>query len=286
MKLLNLGCGQRFHSDWINIDFVSADKTVITHDLSNGIPFDDNSFDVIYHSHILEHFSKMDAFKFSKECFRVLNVNGIIRIAVPDLEIIVKQYLHNLNLATAGDPVADSNYEWIKLELFDQMVRNETGGEMYKYLVQETIPNEDYVYQRIGNEARKIRRDYFEMKKNNTTQKLNINNTQKAFNFKKSLRRFIERTLMSIFLNNKSKSFDKNQKEIKIGKFRTGGETHQWMYDRYSLEKLLNIIGFKDIQIKTPFESDIHGWNSYGLDVDNEGLVYKPDSLFIEAKKY
>ncbi|MFN9648236.1 MAG: methyltransferase domain-containing protein, partial [Pseudanabaena sp.] len=58
MKLLNLGCGHRFHSAWTNIDFRSNNENVIAHNLLKGIPFPDQSFDVIYHSHVLEHFSR------------------------------------------------------------------------------------------------------------------------------------------------------------------------------------------------------------------------------------
>ena len=33
MKLLNLGCGQKYHNDWLNIDFVSNNDYVIQHNL-------------------------------------------------------------------------------------------------------------------------------------------------------------------------------------------------------------------------------------------------------------
>ncbi len=73
-------------------------------------------------------------------------------------------------------------------------------------------------------------------------------------------------------------------KEFKIGKFRLGGEIHQWMYDRYSLSELLNKVGFVDIKVCSAFESEIPNWQNYQLETIN-GVVRKPDSLFIEAKK-
>src|SRR5680860_613780 len=112
MKLLNLGCGNKYHKDWLNIDFVSSSEFVKEHNLLNGIPIKDESVDVVYHSHILEHFSKEDGYHFIRECYRVLNKDGIIRIAVPDLEIIAKEYLKNLQLAIEGDKEAKNNYEW------------------------------------------------------------------------------------------------------------------------------------------------------------------------------
>src|SRR5665213_2847022 len=91
-KMLNLGCGEQHHPAWVNVDFVSQDPTVILHDLTKGIPYPDNSFEVVYHSHVLEHFTRSDARKFIQECFRVLKPNGVLRIAIPDLEQIVRNY--------------------------------------------------------------------------------------------------------------------------------------------------------------------------------------------------
>ena len=117
---------------------------------------------LVYHSHLLEHFSKCDARKLLKECFRVLKTGGVIRIAVPDLEKIAREYLRNLEAALQGNENATKNYEWILLELYDQTVRNEPGGEMAKFLFQKRLPNEDYIVERIGEEVRSIRNPNFE----------------------------------------------------------------------------------------------------------------------------
>src|SRR5574344_1513960 len=79
-EMLNLGCGRCFHKDWINVDYSSCDESVIAYDLTKKLPFEDNSFEVIYHSHLLEHFEKSFAPIFLKECYRVLKKGGIIRI--------------------------------------------------------------------------------------------------------------------------------------------------------------------------------------------------------------
>ena len=278
MELLNLGCGNNFHKDWTNIDFVSRSEHVITHNLLDGIPVGNGSTDVVYHSHVLEHFSKDDGFKFLQECYRVLKVGGILRIAVPDLETIVKEYLHNLELAISGDEVSMLNYEWITLELFDQMVRNKSGGSMKDYLHMEYLPNEDYVYKRIGMEGKKIRESF--LKKDLE----NFSNSNQSYRIKKILggikRRF--KNYYSIYIKkklNKSKS-----KALEIGQFRLGGEIHQWMYDRYSLSQVLKKVGFKEVKICSAFESDIKNWDSYQLDVIN-GEIRKPDSLIVEARK-
>jgi predicted SAM-dependent methyltransferase len=55
MRLLNLGCGSRWHPDWTNLDRVAAGPGVLAHDLRLGIPFPDGHFDAVYHAHLLEH---------------------------------------------------------------------------------------------------------------------------------------------------------------------------------------------------------------------------------------
>jgi predicted SAM-dependent methyltransferase len=282
MKLINLGCGSQYHKDWTNVDFVSSSEYVIPHDLLRGIPFPNSSFDVVYHSHLLEHFSKDDGVRFVEECYRVLNTNGIIRIAVPDLETIAKEYIQNLQLAINGHKKAKEDYEWIKLELFDQMVRNESGGEMKSYLYQPVLSNEDYVFKRIGSEGKSIRETFLKNQNQNHNE---IKKTQPQISKIVSVLKKIKRHISKVLKKRKKNILTAEQnKALKIGQFRLGGEIHQWMYDRYSLSELLKRVGFTEVKICNAFESEIKNWETYQLDVIN-GEVRKPDSLFIEARK-
>ena len=70
-----------------------------------------------------------------------------------------------------------------------------------------------------------------------------------------------------------------------LGDARNRGETHQWMYDRFNLQKILLDVGFRDIKIHTFLTSDIPEWNKFGLDQNDIGEEYKPNSLYIEARK-
>ncbi|MFN6992537.1 MAG: hypothetical protein ACK4MM_07455, partial [Fervidobacterium sp.] len=219
-------------------------------------------------------FTKTDGKKFLEECFRVLKPNGIIRIAVPDLERIAREYLKNLELALQGDSKAQANYEWIMLEMYDQAVRTKSGGDMAAYIFQEHIPNEEYVFQRIGEEGRALRQAYLN--------RINQSSGQMSTKDKRSIIRKI--LSKGKFLLIKMIFSEENLKYIEIGRFRLSGEVHQWMYDRYSLTKLLQSVGFHNIKIKTAFESDIPNWNSFELESKN-GIIFKPDSLFIEAIK-
>lgn len=274
LKYINLGCGHHFHDDWVNVDFSVTGINVIAHNLNLGIPFPDDTFDVVYHSHVLEHFSKKNADFFIKECYRVLKTNGILRVVIPDLEQIVLEYQKQLNLAIKGDKKSELNYNWIILELFDQMVRNYSGGQMAEYIFQGKIENEDYILQRIGNEAKELRKDYYFAKEKES---LNI---KAVISLKQRIKNVFKKILKMAF----SKNYEKIETYLKIGKFRQSGEIHQWMYDRYSLSLLLKQNGFKRIEVKTAYESEIHEFSKYNLDI-LDGEIRKPDSLFIEAFK-
>ena len=160
IKYLNIGCGNHVveSKEWINVDFATNNPNVISHNLLNGIPFNNDQFDLVYHSHVLEHFTKNDGIKLIKECYRVLKNNGIIRIAIPNLEEIAKLYLENLNKCWE-DPTNENykaNYQWILLEMYDQTVRNNVGGELMNFVKQPNLINKDYVIDRIGFEAEHI----------------------------------------------------------------------------------------------------------------------------------
>lgn len=66
--------------------------TFIYHNLKYGIPFDNNSIDYLYSSHVLEHFFWTDAEQLVKEAYRVLKTGGIFRVCVPNLEYAVALY--------------------------------------------------------------------------------------------------------------------------------------------------------------------------------------------------
>jgi predicted SAM-dependent methyltransferase len=269
MKLLNLGCGSVFSKEdnWTNIDFISSSNDVISHNLTKGIPFPNESYDVVYHSHVLEHFSKDEAIAFLKECYRVLKPNGVMRIAVPDLEGIITEYqkIIQMGLNNPDDLIIQEKYNWIILELFDQMTRNYNGGEMGEFLVKDNLKILDYITERVGYEAINYRNWRFSLK--NKKQVVSKNESAKSF-----------------FLFKKREKISTTSNYERIGKFRMSGEVHQWMYDRYSIQQLLKSINFSDITILSAFDSNIPKWKQYELDVTEE-KVRKPDSLFVETKK-
>lgn len=277
---LNLGCGSRFHPAWTNVDFVARGNFVIGYDLRKGIPFPNDQFDVVYHSHLLEHFSKAETYPFLRECYRVLKPGGIIRIAVPDLERIVRVYLQALEEAAQGNEQWQHHYEWITLELYDQTVREQSGGEMAKYLKQEVIPNEKFVLERIGLEGQHI----IKSKKRHETTSARVVRQSTLVHLLHLLYRFL-RDHASLRESLIKHILGAEYELLQLGRFRRGGEVHLWMYDRYSLAQLLKQTGFQNPRSFSPTESQILGWTDYNLDTEPDGIIYKPDSMYMEAVK-
>ncbi len=272
IKFLNLGCGSTYVKGWTNIDFVSSSEDVIAHNLLEGIPHKDNGFDLVYHSHVLEHFPKSEAPKFIAECFRVLKPGGVIRIAIPDLEQIASNYIKYLNEALENVPLADKKYEWTMLEMYDQVVREKPGGEMGTYIKDLSKNNDAFLLTRNGKEVEGL-----------------MNSLRSSSSTSVDSRSGLRKFLSSIYHFNLRNSLEKmilgdNYEGYKSSQFRKQGEIHQWMYDRYSLKKMLEEIGFKNVEKRTAFTSYINKWSEFKLDGDN-GEVRKPDSLFIEAIK-
>ena len=108
-KRYNLGCGLKIYENFMNVGYWSqlnsevlyknlngTDNTVMfNHDLRNGVPALDESLELVYHSHMLEHLSYADGISFLKECFRVLKPGGKMRVLVPDIQLWINAYFQN-----------------------------------------------------------------------------------------------------------------------------------------------------------------------------------------------
>jgi len=70
-----------------------------------------------------------------------------------------------------------------------------------------------------------------------------------------------------------------------IGDARRRGETHQWMYDRHNLPAVLRDAGFDDVRVRAWNESAIPGWPEFGLETDERGGEFQPDSLYVECRR-
>ena len=267
MKLLNIACGDRYHQDWINIDFHPDSKNVQRVNILDGLPFKDNSMDAIYCSHFLGHITEQQAIFVLSESKRLLKHNGICRIVCPSLENICREYLKILE-EVDHQPFSQEKYRWIVIELLDQIVRVNNGGKMldlFKNIAEtKNVKLADYVLERTGEELIKE----------------TITKKKKVITFDK-----IKNKFLYIYIRCVGMMIPKNIRDF-IFIQTSIGERQQWVYDNYSLGRAFKDLGFKDIIIKSFNESDILNFNNYELDIKKDGTPYKGDSsLYIEARK-
>jgi predicted SAM-dependent methyltransferase len=168
--ILNLGCGTKTCNDAtvINIDwsiylrikrnallrviapyvikgerldrFRKLPSNVMVHDLSKGIPFPNNSVDVVYHSHVLEHLDRDVARTFLVEIHRVLRPGGIVRVVVPDFERYAKEYVDHL-LECDRNAREIVNHEEFISRMILQSVRREAYGTSQQRPLRRWVEN-------------------------------------------------------------------------------------------------------------------------------------------------
>lgn len=156
--MLNLGCGWKMHWGWTNLDFspyarlvkhprlaqllaragllsalrqerlAKVDPEMTCHDLRDGIPFDDETFDVVYHSHFLEHLDREVAPIVLQQCRRVLKPGGILRVVVPDWETEVLNYRRAMEMCDRGEPGAAEAHARAMDKMLEQIVRRRADG--------------------------------------------------------------------------------------------------------------------------------------------------------------
>lgn len=118
--MVNLGCGDIGHDDWVNIDcgilalvnkhpwlkkvifslrLAPASyqrpwpKNLYFVNLRKKFPLADSSLDYIYSSHFIEHIKTYEAIALFSQCYRALKPGAVMRITVPDLDLVTQQYL-------------------------------------------------------------------------------------------------------------------------------------------------------------------------------------------------
>ena len=89
-----MGCGWRdFGKDWVHID--GGDYPHLDSKDIFNLPYEDNSVDLIYASHVIEYFNREEVKGVLNEWIRVLKPGGKLRLAVPNFEELSILYLDN-----------------------------------------------------------------------------------------------------------------------------------------------------------------------------------------------
>jgi predicted SAM-dependent methyltransferase len=82
-RRINIGCGPYKMAGFVNIDRNPRLSPDIVRDVTRGLPFDDDSVEVVHASHFLEHLTCDDMMFVIEECYRVLIAQGRLEIRVP-----------------------------------------------------------------------------------------------------------------------------------------------------------------------------------------------------------
>jgi SAM-dependent methyltransferase len=297
-KLLNLACGQNLDPRWINLDQNAASSEIKIHDLKQPLPFSTNFADAIYCSHFLEHLDTKPAANFLKECFRCLKPKGILRIVVPDLEKMVRDYLGVVNQLQQGQN-RKVEHSWMHLEIFDQFSRNRPEGLINPFLRNSINNQNEFIKNRLGLSIEHFTSPASESQTHTPTFSSCLRFLKKFILYSAYRTHFLIKTLFpkkySAYLIFSGPSLIRevfqmlvpglSYLQIKQAMFRNSGEVHLQSFDQYNLKDKLMDAGFKEIKKVYPNQSYIPNWKEYFLDMDETGKERKADSLYMEAKK-
>ena len=102
---VHIGCGKRdFGKEWYHIDG-SDYPHIRSHDITK-LPFEDDSLDLIYASHVLEYFDREEVINVLNEWKRCLKNGGTLRLAVPNFEAMANLYItQNVSLDRFIGPI-------------------------------------------------------------------------------------------------------------------------------------------------------------------------------------
>lgn len=264
---VNIACGDSYLESWLNFDYAPCAASIKYANLLNRLPVADNSANVVYCSHFLEHIPHNLATQFLVECFRITRTGGRLRLVLPDWEELCNTYV-SLRRGAQHDRA-----DFLILEMLDQCVRRNPGGDLGAYYehLQSAKNNMliDFVRERTGHDLLPVA---------NSTQRSNwvrfVNNSKKI---RGKLEQFYTRVLVSML----PMAFRRQNIS-----FTSVGEKHAWMYDFYSLERLLHQVGFIDVHRMSATTSNIPDFPFQPLDVTLDGQPRKgAESMYIEAVK-
>jgi predicted SAM-dependent methyltransferase len=92
---VNVGCGNEPFKEWINLDADRGTDADLLWDVTEGLPFPDETCAFIYCEHFLEHIPVQEGVRFLSECRRSLQKDGVVRIGMPSAQEIVRNYYEN-----------------------------------------------------------------------------------------------------------------------------------------------------------------------------------------------
>lgn len=104
-RIINLGGGGNCLDGCLTVDVdPRADSYV---DITQPLPFDDESIDAIFCEEVIEHVTKEDGARLLAECMRVLRRGAVMRLTTPDLDYLAS----SLGTDAGNDSINQMFYE-------------------------------------------------------------------------------------------------------------------------------------------------------------------------------
>ena len=88
-RKLQIGGGWRLLDGWLNADIELA-PGIFHMDATMPFPLGDNMFAYVFSEHMIEHVDYADAGSMLRECHRVMQPGGVIRIVTPNLAALIQ----------------------------------------------------------------------------------------------------------------------------------------------------------------------------------------------------
>jgi len=99
-KKLNFGCFTIMFYGWTNVDIEDLGGWArengyeyVRADARERLPFKDNEAGFIVSHHMIEHLTREEGINFLRECYRILEPGGVIRLSTPDLNGLAEDYV-------------------------------------------------------------------------------------------------------------------------------------------------------------------------------------------------
>jgi len=276
--------GPAFLNQWNNVVFAARSGPPLPNtrylDLStNPLGFADETFDAVYAYHVFEHLTPSHGERCVQQIFSALKTGGIFRLSVPDLETACRKYLHALE-AAAAEPTRQNTvrYRWAVMAIFEQMVRDRSGGMMLDAIKQGTY-DDAQLRDMFGDMLLPLVEQARSANSGRVSDSRHPGRVhqRRSSNTRTVLRRFYRavRTILG-----KSRPTVTNRLDPRVTK-----EAGQWMYDRFSLRLLLEQGGFQDIRQVDHVSSSIPRWSAYDFDRSERGGYPLDPSVYMECRK-
>ena len=122
MTRLHLGCGTKHIEGFTNIDIRYLPGVDEVNNIRFLRNYKDNSVDLIYACHVLEHFSRWEYKNTLTRWYEILKPGGVLRLAVPNFSAIASRYIQTGNLNEVmgllyGGQDYDENYHYVTFDM-------------------------------------------------------------------------------------------------------------------------------------------------------------------------